>query len=131
MNETIDGAHPAMMGDVSSKPVERRKTNRFPIHQDLQFRVLNREGKPTGAGRTIDFSSRGIRFICNDAPGPGSVLEVSINWPARLDGTCPMKIVAVGPVLRVNGNEVALRITRYEFRTRSSRTAQAAGLNAL
>ena len=50
----------------------------------------------------------------------GSLIEVSVNWPVRLDGTCPMKIVA-GPIIRVNGHRIAMRITRYEFRTRSTR----------
>ena len=41
---------------------ERRKASRYPLHQDLRFRVLRREEKLAGVGQTLDFSSSGILF---------------------------------------------------------------------
>jgi hypothetical protein len=103
---------------------ERRKASRYPLHQDLRFRVLHREIKLSGTGQTLDFSSSGILFWSKEFLRVGNIVEVSVDWPVRLDGTCPIKIVAEGPVVRVDGHRIAMRITRYEFRTRSSRLMQ-------
>jgi hypothetical protein len=46
------------------------------------------------------------------------MVELSVNWPARLDGTCALKFVALGRVVRSEANRAAVRIERYEFRTR-------------
>jgi hypothetical protein len=43
-----------------------------------------------------------------------------MNWPALLNGGCPLKFVAVGPVVRLEEGRAAIRIDRYEFRTRGT-----------
>jgi hypothetical protein len=50
----------------------------------------------------------------------GRQVEIAVNWPARLGGTCPLKFVASGRVVRSENNRAAVRIERYEFRTRAS-----------
>ena len=45
------------------------------------------------------------------------MVEISVNWPARLDGTCPLKLVATGRMVRADADKAAVRIERYEFRT--------------
>jgi hypothetical protein len=74
-------------------------------------------------------SSSGILFSTEQRLHLGRLVEVSVNWPARLGGTCPLKFVAVGRVVRSEPNRAALKIERYEFRTRA--TAAAAGLQVL
>jgi hypothetical protein len=59
----------------------------------------------------------------------GRHVEISMNWPARLGGTCPLKFVASGRVVRAEAGKAAVRIERYEFRTRS--TAGEAAARAL
>jgi hypothetical protein len=54
----------------------------------------------------------------------GHLVEISVNWPARLGGTCPLQFVAMGKVTRSETGQAAVRIERYEFKTRS-----ATGLN--
>jgi len=49
------------------------------------------------------------------------MVELSVNWPARLDGTCALQFVATGRVVRSELNRAAVRIERYEFKTRSNR----------
>ncbi len=49
----------------------------------------------------------------------GHTVELSVNWPARLDGTCPLKFVATGKVVRAEIGKAAVRIDKYEFRTRA------------
>jgi len=65
-------------------------------------------------------SSSGILFSAAERIPLGRSVEVSVNWPARL-GTCLLKLVATGPVVRCEGDRIALRIQRYEFRTRGAR----------
>jgi hypothetical protein len=47
------------------------------------------------------------------------MVELSVNWPARLDGICPLQFVATGRVVRSEALSAAVRIERYEFKTRS------------
>ena len=103
--------------------VERRASRRFAIEQEVTFRVLGaRAGAPeTGSGLTVDFSSRGVLFRTHRPPRSGKRVEISVNWPALLSGTCPLKLVALGHVVRVDGDRVAVSIEQYEFRTRRRR----------
>jgi hypothetical protein len=71
-------------------------------------------------------SSGGILFTTSERLQPGRMVEVSVNWPARLDGTCPLQLVATGRIVRSDDETAAVRIERYEFRTRAS-NAYAAG----
>jgi len=101
--------------------LERRVANRFPFREEVQYRVINTRGDRTaGSGQTLDMSSSGIYFTTEDRLQIGRMVEVAVNWPARLDGTCALKFVAVGRVVRSEVTHAALRIERYEFRTRGS-----------
>jgi hypothetical protein len=50
----------------------------------------------------------------------GRMVEIAVNWPARLGGTCPLQFVATGRVVRSEPDKAAVRIERYEFKTRSA-----------
>jgi hypothetical protein len=45
-------------------------------------------------------------------------VEVSVDWPAQLNGVCPLKFVAMGRVVRSDPHQAAVRIERYQFKTR-------------
>jgi hypothetical protein len=97
---------------------ERRRTSRFPIVQDLRYRLLGGRGAPQwSTGKTLDISSNGILFAAETPLPPGRRVELAVSWPARLDGKCPMKLIARGKVVRCRGNDVAVEIDKYEFRT--------------
>ncbi len=101
--------------------LDRRESNRFPLSENVQYRVINnRSDKAAGYGRTLDMSSSGIYFTTESPLNPGRTVEIAIDWPARLDGICPLRFVAVGRVVRAEPRRAALRIERYEFRTRRS-----------
>ena len=107
---------------------ERRTSNRFPIRQELRYRVVNNPAdNSAGTGLTHDMSSTGIRFSTEERIQPGRMVEVAVNWPARLDGVCPLKVVAVGRVVRSDARWAAFSIQRYEFRTRRSGHATHSG----
>jgi hypothetical protein len=100
---------------------ERRESSRFPLQENVQYRLVNsRDQNGVGSGRTLDMSSSGISFTTEAPLPPGCLLELAVDWPARLDGTCPLRLVAVGRVVRASRASAAVRIVRYEFRTRRS-----------
>ena len=103
-------------------PGERRGNDRFPIVRDVKYKVISGRGDPeSGAGKTVDVSSRGVLFTAPKSLAPGKRVELAISWPAQLDGKCALKLVARGKITRCRGNQVAVEIDKYEFRTQSSR----------
>ena len=113
-----------MAGDRRLDPaVERRATRRFGIQQEVTYKTFEpRNAQPeTGGGLTLNFSSRGILFQTSQPLKSGKRVEVSVNWPALISGTCPLKFVALGHVVRVEEDRVAVSIEQYQFRTRRTR----------
>jgi hypothetical protein len=107
---------------------ERRNSGRFPMREDLTYRIIqNRVTISSGVGTTVNMGSGGILFLTQDHLPPGRMVELAVNWPARLDGTCPLKMVARGRVVRSESGRTAVRIERYEFRTRGQSAMAAAG----
>ncbi len=104
-----------------STDFDRRGTSRFPLCEEVKYKLLHGKTTTTGAGRTLNIGSGGVLFTTEQRLPMGRMVELSVNWPARLDGTCPLKFVAVGRVIRSEGDKAAVRIERYEFRTRSLR----------
>jgi len=108
------------MAATKSNPGDRRHTDRFPISQELHYRVLSkRSADEAGAGRTINISSTGVLFTCQHVLLPGRRLEIAINWPAQLNTKCALKLVARGRVVRFEDGQAAMEIQQYEFRTQS------------
>jgi len=105
---------------------DRRGTSRFPVREDVKYSVtLSETSKASGIGKTLNFGSRGILFTTGEKLPVGYLVELSVNWPARLDGTCPLQFVATGRVVRSDATRAAVRIVRYEFRTRRGAAASA------
>lgn len=103
--------------------VERRASRRFPIEQEVSYRVLDHKAivPESGVGRTFDISSGGILFATEQRLRSGKRVELSVNWPAVLDGGCLLKFVAVGRIVRVEDSRASISIEQYEFRTRRSK----------
>jgi hypothetical protein len=99
--------------------VERRGSIRYPFKEDVRYKVLQSKGvRVSGLGKTLDISSRGVLFTTSERLRPAQLVEVAVNWPATLHGTCPLQLVAKGRVVRSDNDTAAVRIERYEFRTR-------------
>jgi hypothetical protein len=99
--------------------LDRRGTSRFPVREEVRYRVLHAKSlNVTGVGKTLNIGSRGILFTTEERLPMGKLVEVAVNWPARLGGSCPLKFVAVGRVVRSENDKAAVRIERYEFKTR-------------
>lgn len=104
---------------------DRRRTSRFPVCEELHYRVTHKSSRVSGTGKTLNIGSSGVLFTTEERLSLGQMVELSVNWPARLGGTCPLKFVAVGRVVRAEATMAAVRIERYEFRTRSSKAGLA------
>jgi hypothetical protein len=101
---------------------DRRESSRFPLQEDLHYRLIDSKSQSAiaGVGTTLNIGSGGILFTTEELLPVGKTIEISVNWPARLDGTCALKFVAVGRVIRSERNRAAVRIERYQFKTRGS-----------
>jgi hypothetical protein len=107
---------------------ERRSTSRFPVREDVRYRVLqSKAGTLSGSGVTLNIGSGGVLFTTEERLPIGRTVELSVNWPARLDGICPLQFVAIGRVVRSEEGRAAVRIDRYEFKTRSTNNMALAG----
>jgi PilZ domain-containing protein len=97
----------------------RRRGERFPIRAVVFYKVLGKGSVAAcGTGTTLNFSRSGIQFTTEEDLPVGSSVEISVDWPAELDGLCALKFVGVGRVVRSEGNRAAVKIEHYEFRTR-------------
>jgi hypothetical protein len=99
--------------------MDRRGTSRFPLREGVRYRLLHSKNNPvSGSGRTLNIGSGGILFTTEDLLPVGRSVELSVDWPAQLDGNCPLKFVAIGRVIRSEPKQAAVRIERYQFKTR-------------
>jgi hypothetical protein len=99
---------------------DRRQADRFPIEREVRYKVLNRKNADEiGFGKTINMSSNGVLFTTDQYLLPGRRLELSISWPAQLNSTVALKLVARGRVVRCEEGKAAIEIHQYEFRTAS------------
>jgi len=111
----------------SWRKAERRAAARFAIEREVRYRLIDRRAQQAGSGQTVNISSRGLLFTTDQPLQPGEMLEISVQWPAKLDNSCPLKLVASGRVVRSQNGLAAASIERYEFRTQGSRSFAAGG----
>jgi len=103
---------------------DRRQADRFPIEREVRYKVLNRKNADEiGFGKTINMSSNGVLFTTEQYLLPGRRLELSISWPAQLNSTVALKLVARGRVVRFVEGQAAIEIKQYEFRTHAPAAA--------
>ena len=108
----------------SERPVlpDRRATRRFPIVVPLEYkafhgRVLVREG----VGRTINIASRGILFHADPPLELDLHLELSLNWPVLHETRAHLRLHALGQIVRLSDDQVAVRLVRPEFQKGESK----------
>jgi DNA-binding NarL/FixJ family response regulator len=110
-----NGAHEA----AEKKESERRTNARFDCHLAVSYQTLE---KPflsgQGSSETLNISSKGVLFKADEALEPGQLIQVSVEWPARLENQIPLKLVAEGRIVRNIKGVAAMTIEKYEFRTR-------------
>ena len=104
---------------ANNKEAERRNNARFDCHLAVSYQSLE---KPflsgNGTSETLNISSKGVLFRADEALEPGQLVQVSLDWPARLENQIPLKLVAEGRIVRNIKGVAAMTIEKYEFRTR-------------
>jgi c-di-GMP-binding flagellar brake protein YcgR len=96
----------------------RRKTSRFPIIREIRYRVSTRDNLfETGVGATVNISSAGVLFSTEKPLLPGRRVEVAISWPAELNRSTALKLVARGRIVRTEDGHAAAELQNFEFRT--------------
>lgn len=104
---------------TSSKDAERRTNARFDCHLAISYQTLERPFlSGQGTSETLNISSKGVLFRANEALEPGQLVQISVDWPARLENQIPLKLVAEGRIVRNVKGVAAMTIEKYEFRTR-------------
>ena len=106
---------------VNELALERRSKARYPVELNVRYRTLANGPALTGIGRTLNASSQGL-LIASDQQRVqhGNHLLVSLEWPSMLDGTTPLQLIAGCRVIRCQSEVFAVRLERYQFRTRKS-----------
>ena len=111
----------------SHPEIDRRAKARFPLELDVSFCSSGKPPRTQGLGSTINMSSTGLLIRAEDHNLlPGDLLKVSIEWPWMLDRVTPLRLVAIGSVVRASRETFALRVKHYQFRT-AARRVRAAG----
>jgi len=99
-------------------PEDRRLSCRFPIEAEIRYLLLmGNATKETGRGRTVNISSGGILFESAHPIPPGTPIELSVTWPARIDGIVHIQLRVKGRTIRNQDSRTAVHILHYEFRT--------------
>lgn len=98
---------------------ERRVTRRHRLELPLRYHSSGNESL-NGSGVTVDISSTGILFR-PEAPIPvGTLVDLQVDWPVALGGVCELELCVKGEVVRSMDPLIAIRMLRYEFRTRGA-----------
>ena len=97
--------------------VDRRSRHRFPLELRVRFRTLGQGYPVAGMGWVVNMSSGGVLVSHQHQVSPGTLVELNIDWPTRLDGRVPLQLVAIGKVVRSELFGFALGLERYHFRT--------------
>ena len=100
-------------------PAERRKNLRFPMRETVRYRILTKGPiGPQISGQCVNMSSSGLLFDAREKLAMGQMVEVAVDWPAKLDGVCLLKLVAAGRVIRSEAARTVVRFDSYQFKTR-------------
>jgi hypothetical protein len=100
----------------SSSKDDRRRSERFPIKLEARYKVI---GAPnlSGQGQTVNMSGRGVLFTTEYTLAERQSVELAVCWPAKLNDTIPLQLVALGHVVRAEETQAAITIEQYEFKT--------------
>lgn len=95
----------------------RRQRLRFPLAMPAEFVFQGRRS----SALTSNVGSGGVHILTNDVLPVGKTIHLFIEWPAMLNGRCPLTLFVLGRILRRDKHGAAIRISRYEFRLRAEK----------
>jgi hypothetical protein len=108
-----------------SMPAEgnKRSSKRYTLGLALRCRPIEPQFRLARIliGESLNISSKGLVFTTTESFEPGQIVEAFIDWPILLDDCVRLTLFVEGAVVRSTGNRTAMRIDKYEFRTRGAR----------
>jgi hypothetical protein len=101
----------------------KRSSKRYTLGLALRCRPIESQFRLARIliGESLNISSKGLVFKTTETFAPGQVVEAFIDWPVLLDHCVRLTLFVEGVVVRSAGNQTAMRIEKYEFRTRGAR----------
>ncbi|MGO9258995.1 MAG: PilZ domain-containing protein [Bryobacteraceae bacterium] len=112
------------MDHNDNSSADRRNKSRFALRREMRYKLVD-GGKVIGSGSgfTLDISSGGAAFTTKEQLKPGTAIEISVSWPALVNGNCAIRLVACGQVVRSTTGTAACNISKFEFRTQARAAA--------
>ena len=111
---------PAAIAESRHPPeqvVERRLACRYPVHLDLEYRLLvHGEVIGAGRGRTVNTSSTGILFESDLALPVHTIIQLRVEWPESPTPSARVELNIAGRTVRRQDKATAVAIERHEFR---------------
>lgn len=121
LKRAVSGALNSQKSEPGSG-ADRRTNARFPCRLAVTYQALEHPFfSGVATSETLNISSKGLLFATEEALQPGQLLQVSVDWPARLENQVPLKLVAEGRIIRNLNGYAAMSIDKYEFRTRRAK----------
>jgi len=109
----------AMQTESTNSALERRSKARFPLTLTVKYRTVSGGPSQIGAGRTVNVSSCGLLIASGEAMvHAGSRLQLTVEWPFLLHGITPLQLIVSCRVTRCLGEEFAVKLDQYQFKTR-------------
>lgn len=93
----------------------------YPVTMGLRYKIAGRTPR-VGMGQTSRMSTNEVVFTADQPLDPGTKLEISIAWPALLNGRVALQLVVAADVVGSQGSLTTARIRKYHFRTRGRQT---------
>ena len=85
---------------------------RFPISTPVKYIIEEIEGE----GVTCNVGSDGLLMKTTCVFPQGKRIELSLDWPAMLDGRLPLRLDIQGKILWSNVRGTAVEILSYKYR---------------
>lgn len=89
----------------------------YPVAMEMKYKTRMQTPR-VGMGETRWMSNRDITFTTDHPIAPGTLLEISIAWPALLNNQVALQLVVEAEIIRCEDTEMRARIKRHHFRTR-------------
>ena len=94
--------------------IDRRRQRRFRIAVPVEYVLRDCRG----FAMTRDMGSRGICIETDQVLKVGKRVRLLIDWPAKLDGGTPLRLVVTGKILRSGRGGTAVSVLKHEYRLR-------------
>jgi len=109
---------------------DRRSERRYQYEMELRFTYTEGSATHFGSGHTADLSRGAVRFIADNPPPEGALVELRIAWPFLLQNVCPLELLVRGTIASNSERGTVLAMNSYEFQTCGERSFASTGTSA-